>query len=106
MMVVRPVAIALAALLVIGCTQSAASPQGDRAAAERAAAAESRQTQTPLGAQARPTPQPTLLSSSDLGAEYRFILESFVEPVDHRVLLEAAPYGAARSGPRDWRAPD
>lgn len=82
----------LALVLLAACSRgggAATSPQGDRAAAERAAASEGRQ-QGGVAGQARAPAQPSLLSGSDLGVAYRFILESHVDRVDYAGLIEAA----------------
>lgn len=84
----------LAALLTLtsgGCARgNTASRLGDKAAAERAAAAESRKEEPQQAGQSRGQGPAALLSGSDLGVAYQFILESFVDQVDHAALIEAA----------------
>lgn len=92
----RAARIGLAALLLVvvaGCQRSATvSQQGDRSAAQRAAAAEARsQSQGPSGVQ---TPnQASLLTTADLTAAYRFILDSFVDRPDYAGVIEAGRVG-------------
>jgi len=90
------------AVLLAACSRGgAASPQGDRAAAQRAAQAESRQQQ-PSGSgrtsgQTRAATQPALLSGGDLGLAYHFILENYVDKVDYSSLLDASEQALSRS---------
>jgi carboxyl-terminal processing protease len=78
----------LALALIGGCSRGGGgSPQGDKAAAQRAAASEGRQ---PQSRQARSPSEPTLLTGSDIGVAYRFVLDSYVERTDHEALIDAA----------------
>lgn len=87
----------LVALLLACAPSGVSSPQGDRAAAERAASAAARQQAGTGGAPADAT---DILDGSDLGLAYRFIISNFVEPVDDRQLIDAGAE-ALRSALRD-----
>lgn len=77
-------------LVLAGCGRSSvASPQGDRGAAVRAAADESRQQPGARQSTAPAQPGPALLTSADLMIAYRSILDAYVDPVDHAELIEA-----------------
>lgn len=87
----------LLAALTACAPSGVSSPQGDRAAAERAASAAARQQ---AGASGTPAAAADVLDGSDLGLAYRFIISSFVEPVDDRKLIDAGA-AALRAALRD-----
>jgi carboxyl-terminal processing protease len=89
------VLICLSLASALACNRTPASAVGDPNAAQRAA--ESGQPRQPAASGPRPTPSPTLLTGSDIGLAYQFILESFVEPVDHQRLIESASFALRQS---------
>lgn len=86
-------------LSLLACSRGGlGTPQGDPAAAQRSSAAtESRQQRAQGGGQTRARGQPTLLSGSDLGRTYLFILQNYVDQVSHASLIEAARASMAES---------
>jgi carboxyl-terminal processing protease len=80
--------VVLALLQAAGCSRpGVASPRGDQAAAQRAAASEGRQQPA---RQSRPQSEPSLLGSSDIALAYSFVLDSYVDRVEYAPLIEAA----------------
>lgn len=98
----RTVACLLVALVVAatlqGCTDAGSQAAPARTGNARVSATEDQAGAPSGGARAAPATAEGTLSSTELGLVYQYILQGYIEPVDHTTLVEAAISAVRETG--------